>query len=416
MECVLTWNPLSDLHSASTRKAYRIGTHRAVGPSETIRRVRPVMARLGITRVANVTGLDYVGSPVFTAVRPNARSLAISLGKGLTKEAAYASALMEAVELAHAEDAHLPIRWASRHEICGSSTVIDTDKLPLHLNHDPYSDDVRIGWVEGYDLLQKCNSWVPEHSVTLDFVGSQQRLFIRSSNGLASGNTVAEAAVHGLCELLERDARALWLADPHSGEQPERMLDLQAVGSAHCRPVIERIDRAGLMAAAYDVTTDTNVSAFSAVISERPGAMHPIGPQWGHGCHPDPTVALSRALTESLQARLGHINGARDDVTPDYYTALTSQESLRDLEDIFLASEPRGLLSERPSISTDTIEGDLEALLDRCLAVGLESVVVVDLTREDIGVPVVKVIATTLESIPTLAVPGLRARRLSEGR
>jgi ribosomal protein S12 methylthiotransferase accessory factor len=374
-----------------------------------------VAARLGITRVANVTGLDYVGSPVFTAVRPNARSLAISLGKGVTKAAAYASALMEAVEVAHAEDARLPIQWASRHEMYGSAVVIDTTKLPLHLNHEPYSDDVRMAWTEGYDLLQKCSSWVPDHSVTLDFVGSQQRLFVRSSNGLASGNTLAEAAVHGLCELLERDARALWLADPHSGEQPERRLDLQGVDDVHCRQVLDRIDRARLMTAAYDITTDSGVPAFSAIVSERPGAMRPIGPQWGHGCHPDPAVALSRALTESLQARLGHINGARDDVTPEYYAASTSQESLRDLEEILLASESRGRLSERPSLSTDTIEGDLEALLDRCLAIGVESVVVVDLTREDIGVPVVKMIATTLESIPAVAVPGPRARRLGEG-
>ncbi len=88
------------------------GPHRRVPPEETLARLAPHLERMGITRVANVTGLDRVGVPVVTVVRPNARSLAVSQGKGLTLAAAKVSAIMEAVELHHAETVSGPLWWA----------------------------------------------------------------------------------------------------------------------------------------------------------------------------------------------------------------------------------------------------------------------------------------------------------------
>ena len=63
-------------------KCHRLGTHRILSPAETVARVTPLMALMGITRVADVTGLDRIGVPVVMVCRPNARSLAVSQGKG----------------------------------------------------------------------------------------------------------------------------------------------------------------------------------------------------------------------------------------------------------------------------------------------------------------------------------------------
>ena len=79
-------------------KRYRDGTHRVVAPEETLARVLPLAPRLGITRLANLTGLDTLGIPVAAAYRPNARSVAVFQGKGTTLAAAKASAFMEAAE------------------------------------------------------------------------------------------------------------------------------------------------------------------------------------------------------------------------------------------------------------------------------------------------------------------------------
>ena len=62
-------------------KGFFDGTHRLIAPEDTLDRTRPLMPVMGITRLANLTGLDIVGLPVVMAVRPNARSLAVSSGK-----------------------------------------------------------------------------------------------------------------------------------------------------------------------------------------------------------------------------------------------------------------------------------------------------------------------------------------------
>ena len=59
-------------------KTYRAGTHRSTAPEETLARVAPLLPALGITRLANITGLDRIGIPVVVACRPNSRSLAVS--------------------------------------------------------------------------------------------------------------------------------------------------------------------------------------------------------------------------------------------------------------------------------------------------------------------------------------------------
>src|SRR5262245_6907217 len=95
------------------RKGHRAGTHRACSPEQTLHAYRPFMPRFGITRLANVTGLDVVGIPVYMCVRPNSRNLSVSQGKGLDVASAKVSALMESIEGWHAESVELPIRYES---------------------------------------------------------------------------------------------------------------------------------------------------------------------------------------------------------------------------------------------------------------------------------------------------------------
>src|SRR3954452_18760347 len=115
-------------------KTYVRGTHRTRPPRETVAAYRPLMPRLGITRLANITGLDTVGIPVYVAIRPNARSLSTSQGKGLDADSAQASALMESIETWHGEHMLNPVRWDSTQALAraaraGGDAVIDPAAL-----------------------------------------------------------------------------------------------------------------------------------------------------------------------------------------------------------------------------------------------------------------------------------------------
>src|ERR1700730_14770572 len=97
---------------ASPKRVTR-GTHRLRAPAEMLASVRPLLPLAGITRLANITGLDRIGIPVVVGVRPNGRTLSQAAGEGGTLELAMLSAAMEAIELFHAETAELPSLYSS---------------------------------------------------------------------------------------------------------------------------------------------------------------------------------------------------------------------------------------------------------------------------------------------------------------
>ena len=131
---------------SSTAKLHIDGTHRAISPTQTIEKAHAHLAKMGITRVANVTGLDHLGIPVFNAYRPNSRSLSVSQGKGATSDAAKASAIMEAIESFHAEEINLPLKQASYNELVGKNPLIEVENLP-HLIDTKLNREKPIFWI-----------------------------------------------------------------------------------------------------------------------------------------------------------------------------------------------------------------------------------------------------------------------------
>jgi len=87
----------------SATKTYWGGTHRAIAPAETLARIKRFFPVMGITRIADVTGLDTIGIPIVLVCRPNSRSVVVAQGKGLDLMAAKASGVMESVEAFMAE-------------------------------------------------------------------------------------------------------------------------------------------------------------------------------------------------------------------------------------------------------------------------------------------------------------------------
>jgi YcaO-like protein with predicted kinase domain len=391
------------------KKGYLAGTHRTRSPAETLAACLPLASQIGITRLANLTGLDHVGVPVYTAIRPNARSLATSQGKGLDDDSAKASALMESIEAWHAEHIRQPLHWDAYLAVRSYAAVVDVAGLQRHAG-SPLRLDLPLLWIEGYDLVQQRPTWVPYDSVTLNFVHPLgfTPTFLQSSNGLASGNHLLEAIVHGLCEVIERDAETLWRF-----EDALRLLDLDTVDHPGCRQVLERIERAGLRVAAWDMTTDLKVPAYGALVLELPNQPNwrNVGFAYGFGCHLSPGIALLRALTEAVQSRVGLIAGSRDDFYRDLYQHATDEGLLADMEADISGPSPRQDFASQPSLAADSFEEDLATLLAALGRVGIESVVVVDLTKPEVGIPVVKVVVPGLEGIydPQCS-PGKRAR------
>ena len=383
--------------SHATVKAFWRGTHRVVSPGETLSRVAGAASALGLTRVANVTGLDYLSIPVFIAVRPNARSLSVSQGKGLDAKCAAASAVMEALELAHAERATL--RRVSASYASLRERAADPASLP-HLRGVPLAREQKITWVEGVDLVNGSKIFVPFDLVDCRFDRRRgaAEVFLRTSNGLASGNVWLEAVCAGICEVIERDATSLW-ALRNAAQKQERRLNLATVSDDDCRTLLDDIGARGMSVALWDVTTDVGVSCLLCRISEAAGNQRSaLGAFLGAGCHLSREVALVRAVTEAAQARLTYIAGSRDDLYCRDYEKAEAPGVAAMLEDEWRREQAVRSFESMPSNAGETFEEDLAQLVSRLRAAGLERVIAVDLTDDRFGIPVVRIIVPGLEA------------------
>ena len=163
-------------------------SHRAVTVVATWRRFAPLQKRAGITRIADVTGLDTLGIPVFAAIRPMGRSLSTQQGKGVTPEHARVSALMESLETWTAEHLALPVVRATAKTL--GDRAVDVRKLPRPRGR--LDRDARWRWVEGRDVLTDRAVLVPEQAVTLDTTFTTPPVFDISSKALRPATTFAK--------------------------------------------------------------------------------------------------------------------------------------------------------------------------------------------------------------------------------
>ena len=363
------------------------GTHRSRRPEQTWQWIKPKLPRLGITRVAEVTWLDEIGIPVFQAVRPNALTLSVSQGKGVSKVLARVSAAMEAVELWHAENPlPSPVQVGTVAEV---ERVVGyrVEELPLTGRHH-LNPDASLSWrtarlVDGDDT-----SLVPADLLRLDYRFDQRwlpPLFRASSNGRASGNTLADALLHGMYETVERDS----MARAATGGQP-RAVNPETVDNAGRAALLERYRAARVHVRMRYLDNPFGIPVFDTRIwSDAFPATFA-----GAGAHLDAAVALSRALTEAAQSRATAIAGARDDIGKAPYREARVFGVRRS------SASPPFADKDEPTLPFDAIEssplptldGEVRHVARRIREVTGHAPLYVDLTQPDIAIPVAHVV------------------------
>lgn len=364
---------------------------------------------MGITRLGNITGLDHIGIPVAVAVRPNSRSVSVSQGKGLDLTQAMVSALMEAIEGFHAEEI-AEGRRATYRELAADCAVVDPTALCT--TGRTFDADATILWLEGFDLLKQEPCWVPAEIVHTDYTQPLDGYFLAGSNGLASGNHLVEAISSAICELVERDAVAVW-STLGVRTKARRALDIAFVDDPDCRALLAKYEKARIAVRLWNVTTDIGIPAILCDIRDlSEGDPRRLRRFHGAGCHPDRAIALARALTEAAQTRLTYIAGIRDDLLPAEYEEPATGDIVDALLDALRQETAPHSFHDVPSFAASDLCQDLHWELERLGSAGISRTVAVDLTRPDFEIPVVRVVIPGLEGDirhPHYT-PGLRAR------
>ncbi|MCQ4633286.1 YcaO-like family protein [Shinella sp. CPCC 100929] len=366
---------------------------RICGPEQTWSRIEALLPRFGITRLSRLTWLDRIGIPVWNAVSPNARSIVINQGKGITDIDAKVSAAMEALERAIAGEPLVPVRYASRRDFADAGEQC----LPLDIfvaaGQAFLAEEEKLDWFAGRDVMTGERVWVPRDAICLDRTDRAPR-FWQSSDGLASGNSETEATLHGLLERIERDADRLWRLLPRD-KRLTTAIDPAGFNDPVVDTLVGRFREAKLELRFFDITSDLAIPTYAAVLGDT-GILDKREPLFhdatvGYGTHPVAARAIIRALTEVAQSRLTYISGARDDLFAETFTRPLAPETLALFE-----ARP-GPLRTHPAPS-----GDAAALLAHCLEVlatsGITPVVAVPLTDASLPISVVKMVVPTLEN------------------
>lgn len=371
-------------------KRYRQDTHRSVSPEETLALVEGKLPAAGITRVADITGLDRIGIPVFSSVRPAAVRGAVSVynGKGATPAEARVSAIMEGIERYSAEvgdPAKRDIVILRFSEL--AENALDPRDLILPEGADP---DASVPWVRGTDLVSGDEIMVPANAVFHPLPAGYRALFRTNTSGLASGNRMEEAVFHGLAEVIERDAWSLAEIAKRMGPR------ISYSGDGLGRELLDKFARAGVDVYIRDITSDIEVPTLAA-IADDVQLRDPALLTTGMGTHTSAEIALLRALTEVAQSRLTQIHGAREDTAAADFRRRIGYDRMKRFNRHWFEEPESEDFSEIASADSDDFLEDIRFMMERLEDAGFDRVIAVDLTAPEIGVPCVRIIVPGLE-------------------
>jgi len=381
--------------------SYIEGTQRVYDEATTLENTKDQLKKIGVTRIADITNLDRLGIPIFSAIRPSAARGAISIysGKGSTEQRARISAIMESFERCLAERPGLNANiegeisapalvdsYASAIESC---KVLDPKALLLPQPHIPQS---LMEWVGAYDLLNREEVFVSANAVyhPYDAPGQCQKLFLSNTNGLASGNVLEEAILHGLLEVIERDAIS---TAQFSRDLGKEIVLTEADGYLY--ELAQKFKDTGIELKVWLVPTDTGIPTVIAATDDVK-LKDPALLVMGAGSHLKPEIAIARAITEAAQSRVVQIQGAREDTDREGFIRSVGYDRMKRLNWFWFGEGEKISLSEMEDLSRNSPAENIDVILEKLKGL-VERVLIVDLSREEVAVPVVRVIIPGFE-------------------
>jgi oxazoline/thiazoline synthase len=402
------------------------GGYRTVSSRATVARFRKHVSPLTgvLTRLERIEAdlpmnTNFFASHNFSAPARNVDQLRDGLsggsfGKGSTAEQAEASALMESIErysgIFQGDEIRMTRRFTdfAPGEAIAPNDVLLFSEAQARADHRassdnspeshgapaPFDPSASIEWSPVWSLRDSRFKYLP--TSLLYFFYSGPAAHHADSNGCAAGNTLEEAIVQGFLELVERDAYAIWWYNRLQRAE----VDLDHFNDSYVRDLCSQLAATGRRLWVLDVTSDLGIPTYVAILHWMQNGRENI--EFGSGAHFDKRIALLRTLTELNQFLSIGLMGGGSGEKP----SLDGVTPLRLEEHPFLM--PHGIApnTDATIALADNTRDQVLACVEIARRAGLDFLVL-DQTRPDVEVPVVRVI-----------VPGLRHfyRRFGPGR
>lgn len=385
--------------------------YRSITPDQTFSNLGGILKMLDVHTVKKIPEEETYGIPIFKIQRKESDEFLEHLekpeifryrayGKGLGSSQSRISGIMELIERYSADKGSDFKTFNASYEELGG-TALDPRSILPDYRYEPLASEERMipkrvmEWCRGYSLVRKREIFVPAFAVFCPYTDIPFDMRV-TPNGIASGNSREEAILHGMCELVERDAfEENIMAEEEFDYDRLRMLRLDE-SILKMTPPRFRTELSGYLFA-FPIRNrrfDLKVHSFSTgvilteLVDDDIKKAIARGKSFyyraGRGSHPDPAIAFLRSLAEL--AEIEHRQSK---------SAINSKIPVSALEDYFETVKFDTLKNQ----STGSIKGDIEKCIDVFEKNGMD-IIAVDLTRKEIGVAVVRII-----------IPGLRHQR-----
>ncbi|MDD4300205.1 MAG: YcaO-related McrA-glycine thioamidation protein [Methanomicrobium sp.] len=379
---------MSKIQIGRVRKEYKKGTHRSVDPKKTLENIKPVIQDIGVADFFEMTEIDRINIPAYCSVRPKAAwgGTKVTAGTAISSDEAKVSALMGAVERYSAEYRGESMEFSS-YEQLGLTQALDPKELIL-------PREMEIGeqthWVLAWDLLGENEIYVPANAVfhPYDPLGMAQQLFRSDSNGLAAGNTIEEAVLHAIYEVIEKDA----LSCAEKNRSLGRRLVIDTQGPLF--DLYKKFEENGIDIRLWYIDGKTGVHTVAAAADDTE-TKDPQMLVTGSGSNLCPETAAIHALTEVAQRRCRNIRSDSENKSRIAIVEKAGYDRLKRINKIWFEETAAEIkISQLPDRSTDYFDEDIKIVLEDLLE-HTDSVFVYDLSKTKI--PVVRVVIPGFE-------------------
>ncbi len=299
------------------------GGSRKLDPAETLANLAPLISPVSgvITHIEEIDAAKNHTVKIYRTAffktpplrqdktLPNESFVQVCMGKGVSPTQSKVSALCEAIERYAAV-----FQGCEPYITCKQSELVEKSVSYQQLvpyscaqyanfaNPDhpdskfkqaaiPYTDE-KISWVQTWSLTHEKAVYAPLSECFSNIPFEDDRFGRWHSNGCAAGNTIEEAILQALFELIERDATAIWWYNQTN--RPE--FDLNRLSADNLKDLNDTLS----LTHKYwvlDLTTDIGIPVMVAIGQDHNNGGYILG----LGCHLQPELAAQRALTELCQ-------------------------------------------------------------------------------------------------------------------
>lgn len=361
-------------------KTYRHDQDKVKSPAETVRWVRACLAGQSLKLLTETKRIDTgrLDIPIYLSLcgedATRLTGTKKQMGKGATPIQSEASALMELIErFSFFSFMHQPFPLHNYGEMGSRAVSPAALTLSLHDSRSPlercrvFLHDFPMRWAVAQNLTNNEAQWVP-----IDWF-----YLINEYNGPAAGNSMEEATLQSLCEVVERHVGSVISHE----KRPTPKIDLSTVRDPAALELIAKFQKQGIELHVRDFSLDTGIPTVGALAFDP--ATFPTRSEivFTAGTTSNPEKSLCRALTEIAQ-----LAGDFESHT-SYRPTLPKYATLEEAR--YLMEDGRTVaIQDLPNLDHDNLRVEIERCVKALDAIGFE-VLVLDVTHPELGIPAV---------------------------